>query len=150
MKKKTAKIFKLSPPTKKTKPEKTQLSKKEIDEILDSINEELDFLPEDSILYIPFLIPLYEAAGLTEKQIQNTLFSDDPAPEDIHILQWGIDVGYSLIDASLEDDDNEWELIMEEAVDIAADYVPRVKSRDILIQIETMLRKIHKESGTED
>ncbi len=150
MKKQKAKIFKLNTAPKKKEPVKSQLSKKEIDEILDSINEELDFLSEDSILYIPFLMQLFKAAGMTENQIQKTLFSDNPDPMNIHILQWGIYVGYCLIDASLEEDDNEWELLMEEAVEIAADYVPRVKSRDILLRIEEVLRQIHEENRSKD
>ncbi len=114
----------------------------DFEEAIDRINEELDFLPEDSILIIPIMQPLLDEVGLNIERLGEILNTGKRTDEEEDILLWASDIGLTLIDAAYERDEDEKELIIEEAVEIAADYVPRIKSREILTELVKVFEHI--------
>ncbi len=132
--------FSLNSPYKQTKTEEGL--DLDIEEIMDEINNYLDFLPADSLVILPLLEPLIIKAGMKKARILEIITKGNPSDEEKDILQWAVDVGFTLMDSNLEDDEAEKELIFEEAVEIAADYIPRTKSRDILIKTAARLYEI--------
>lgn len=140
MTKKQPKIFKLSDSKKKTEKNSFQ----DFSKMLDEINEIIDYLPSDSILLIPFLDPLIKAAGLSHKRFENIIMSGSPNEEDKELLQWAAELGFLMLDIVMEKDKKEKELLREEVVEVAADFVPRVKSRKILPDVEAVFEELKK------
>ncbi len=138
MAKKKPKIYKLDT-TRKKNPKKNDL---DFFDILDNANKELDYLPPDSILLIPFLEPLLKEAGVTKKKLDYIIMNNAPNEEEKDILQWAAELGFLMMDLVDEADEDTKDLLRDEAVDVAADYVPRVKSRKILPEIELLFEEL--------
>ena len=145
MAKKSPKIFKLDTSTKKN--EKDEL--KDFMNLLDEINDMIDYLPPDSFLLIPFLDPLIKEAGLNKRRFDKIIMTNSPTEEEKELLQWASEIGFLMLDVVMENNKKEKELLREEAIDVAADYVPRIKSRKILPELEAVFEEL-KEMGKLD
>jgi tetratricopeptide (TPR) repeat protein len=118
------------------------ISKEDFAKTLDMINEALDFLPPDSILVLPLVQPLLYEAGLSDERVEDILESGKPTAEEEDILHWAVDVGFLIMDSVYEEDEYVKELIWEEAIDVAADYVPRIKSREMIDDLARIFEQI--------
>ena len=145
MAKKSPKIFKLDASKKKN--EKDDL--KDFMNLLDEINDMIDYLPPDSFLLIPFLDPLIKEAGLNKRRFDKIIMTNSPTEEEKELLQWASEIGFLMLDVVMENNKKEKELLREEAIDVAADYVPRIKSRKILPELEAVFEEL-KEMGKLD
>ncbi len=123
-------------------PENIILDEREIVNTLNEINDAVDYLPPYSILLLPFLSPLLVKAGLKQKRVEEILEKNNPREEELEILQWAVEIGDIMIEIVETKKLKEKEILREEAVEVAADYVPRTKSGKVLSEIEVVFKEI--------
>ncbi len=111
------------------------MTKKELEEdeqVMGLINERLDFLPENSVLLLPFLQSFLAETGLSSNRVEEIIVAGEQTEEEEDILITASNAAHTILEM-LEDDDEEYqECLYEEAFDLASEYVPKVNGRVLL------------------
>ncbi|MFH1198473.1 MAG: tetratricopeptide repeat protein [bacterium] len=109
--------------TKIVKIKKKSKERKKDDVELHRLNHKFSFLPEDGISLVFLVSAFLDEAGLSNERFAKIMDNVRPTKEEKELLIWAYDLGETLVKSFNVGDEEESEDLLDEAMDIAAEYI---------------------------
>ena len=113
-----------------SKKKKRKMSKEEKE--LEEFKSKFPFLPEDGFLFITIASPFLVKAGLELERFEEILKEGTDDEDEIEMLLWAYDIGNTLFESVMSDDDEEAKEILNIAFDIAGEILEEEEIKNAL------------------
>lgn len=112
----------------------------------EEINERFYFLPEGGLAAAVLAYPFALYAGLDAERFEKILDGSEPDLEEIELIKWSCDIGLNLISAFTNEDLSDKTDTLNEAMEIAAEYLDREDARKALDLTIKSLQEVRDET----
>lgn len=117
-------------------------NKKQFEKEREELNERFYYLPENGITAAVIASPFLLYAGLEAERFQEIIEGSEPDFAEIDLIIWACDIGLNLISASTTEDLLDKTDTINEAMEIAAEYLDQQNARKALdLTIRTLKDK---------